>query len=122
MELGRVPGPEAGGGMTGPLLVRPRPGGGRYPEAVATRFFTTRAPDGTASAVARVRGLQDADRLTRTGGPDWEARPDLDRLVFLDPDMNWDEVDAAGARKFAAEMGYSTKLVGAAPAKSPARA
>jgi hypothetical protein len=61
--------------------------------------------------VARIRGFRDADRLTRGGGPAWQAYPDLDRLVFLDPDLSWDEVDAAGARAFIAEMGHPVGLV-----------
>ena len=72
----------------------------------ATRYFTTMTSTG--GTLARV-GDGVAERVT-TDQPEWLDLPSLYHLVF-DCDLNWDEVDRAGAAAFLDALGMDADLL-----------
>jgi hypothetical protein len=59
-----------------------------------TRFFVYEDRD----RMARVDGIGDAQILIKGGN--WQPRPALDKLVFRDPDMSWDEISPPKAKEW----------------------
>jgi len=76
---------------------------------MTVRYFITLNNTGAAEALARIPDNGAAQRVNKDH-PEWQTRPSLLHLIS-ELDMNWSEVDRAGAEAALADLGLPASIL-----------